>query len=121
MEQDEHLATCRECGRRWSEMQAIRADFAGSQVLSTRQLAAQRQQIWDRIEQPAPPLALKWAPALAVAFLIAMGVFLFRPATPVPPVTSESDSQLFTDVYTMEQTVEPRAAAPIRALFEEEQ
>ena len=32
-------------------------------------------------------------------------------------VNAESDGELFTDVYSMEQEVEPRAAAPIRALF----
>jgi hypothetical protein len=34
-------------------------------------------------------------------------------------VNAESDAQLFTDVYSMEQDVEPKAAAPIRALFQE--
>jgi hypothetical protein len=34
-------------------------------------------------------------------------------------VTAESDAELFTDVYSMEQDVEPRAAVPMRALFQE--
>jgi hypothetical protein len=34
-------------------------------------------------------------------------------------VNAETDGELFTDVYSMEQDVEPRAAAPIRALFQE--
>ena len=35
------------------------------------------------------------------------------------PAATETDSQLFTDVYAMEQDVEPQAAAPIRALFQD--
>jgi hypothetical protein len=31
-----------------------------------------------------------------------------------------SDAQLFGDIYSMEQVVEPAAAAPARALFEEQ-
>ena len=34
-------------------------------------------------------------------------------------VFAEADTELFTDVYSMERDVEPRAAAPIRALFQE--
>jgi hypothetical protein len=30
----------------------------------------------------------------------------------------QSDEQLFSDLYSMEQSDEPRAAAPIHALFE---
>jgi hypothetical protein len=30
-----------------------------------------------------------------------------------------ADAQLFSDVYAMEQSAEPRAAAPIHALIEE--
>jgi hypothetical protein len=59
--------------------------------------------------------------------LLAVSLFLsqspFRSSVPAPaPAASanpEADAALFTDVYSMEQDVEPRAAAPIRALFQE--
>jgi hypothetical protein len=57
---------------------------------------------------------------LAVALFLARPASLSTPAQPAPAVVSaEGDAQLFTDVYSMEQDVEPRAAAPIRALFQE--
>jgi hypothetical protein len=59
---------------------------------------------------------MKWAPALAASCLLAVGVFLYRPA-PAPHPAVVSDAQLFSDVYSMEQSVEPRAAEPIHELF----
>jgi hypothetical protein len=34
---------------------------------------------------------------------------------------SNEDAQLFADVYSMEQSLEPSVAAPIHTLFEENQ
>jgi hypothetical protein len=60
------------------------------------------------------------------ASLLAAAMFLYqRPGVPQPApaapvaINAEADAQLFTDVYSMEQDVEPKAAAPIRALFQE--
>jgi hypothetical protein len=99
--------------------------------MSGRKLAVQRQQILARVNQPLlpGPLVWRWAPpAAAAASLLAAVLFLSRPTSPVTPppaatatavVNPEADAQLFTDVYSMEQDVEPRAAAPIRGLFQE--
>ncbi len=38
---------------------------------------------------------------------------------PAPQPDQASDAQLFSDIYALEQSSEPRAAAPVRALFEE--
>jgi len=89
--------------------------------ISGRMLAAQRQQILERVEIPSVSLALRWVP-LAAASLLAVALFLSRPpGAPVlaPVINTESDAQLFIDVYSMERDVEPRAAAPIRTLFQE--
>jgi anti-sigma factor RsiW len=122
-----HLAVCPECGARWSAMQKARAGTIGSTEISGRRLAVQRQQILERLERPSGSTAWRWVPAAAVASLLAVGLFLsrssFRPnLSPAPAaVNAEADAELFTDVYSMERDVEPRAAAPIRALFVSEE
>jgi len=123
-----HVAGCAECAERWSEMQRalgkVRVESAveisGRKLAST--LVRQRQQILERLEHSSRGLhGWRWAPAAAAAALLAVTLFLSRPfSAPSPaPVNAESDAQLFTDVYSMEQDVEPRAAAPIRSLFQE--
>ena len=130
-EEDDHLAACSECGDRWLAIQNVvrstRAEQPRAPEMTGRKLAVQRQQILARVNQPLPgPLVRRWVPpAAAAASLLAAALFLSRPASPVKPppaatvVNAEADAQLFTDVYSMEQDVEPRAAAPIRGLFQE--
>jgi hypothetical protein len=125
-EGEDHLARCPECGERWSAMRKARSETIGSTEISGRMLAVQRQQILERLEQPSSG-AWRWVPAAAVASLLAVGLFLsrssFRPNISSAPtaVNAEADAELFTDVYSMERDVEPRAAAPIRALFVSEE
>ena len=62
-------------------------------------------------------------PGLAAACVLAVGIFVYHPAPPQQPVNKPaeiSDAQLFGDIYSVEQTAEPAAAAPARALFEEQ-
>ena len=131
-EEDDHLAACSECSDRWLAIQNVirsaRAEQPRAPEMTGRKLAVQRQQILARVNQPLPgSLVWRWVPpAAAAAFLMAAALFLSRPNSPVTPppaataaVNAEADAQLFTDVYSMEQDVEPRAAAPIRGLFQE--
>ena len=128
---DRHLAACSECGERWSEMHKAlgmaRAESSQATEISGRSLAVQREQILERLEQPASVwLGWRWVPVATAASLLAAAMFLHQwpvvpeqsPSAP-PAVNAEADAQLFTDVYSMEQDVEPKAAAPIRALFQE--
>jgi hypothetical protein len=83
-------------------------------------LAAQRRDIYARMGEK-PQGRMKWVPALAAAaFLVAAGVFVHHPAEQVakPEIV---DAQLFADVYSMEQSMEPLAAKPIHALFDQDQ
>ena len=64
---------------------------------------------------------MRWVPALAAACLLAIGVLVYRPAPRLACTPDPSDAQLFSDVYSMEQSTEPLAAAPIHALFEDNQ
>jgi hypothetical protein len=119
-----HLRECAICSKRFSEWRRKRESLAAAaQVaaeVSSDFLAAQRRKIYARLEQPEPK-RLRWAPALVMACLVAVGVLVYHPApSPAPQQRGEvSDSQLFSDAYTMSQSLEPSAAAPIHALFED--
>jgi hypothetical protein len=128
---DGHLTHCSECGERWSEMHKAlgmaRAESSTAAEFSGRRLAIQRQQILQRLEQPdSVSLGWRWVPVATAASLLVAAMF-FHERSAVPQhspaasaaVNTETDAQLFTDVYSMEQDVEPKAAAPIRALFQE--
>ena len=103
---------------------------AGANQISSEFLAAQRRQIYQRLS-PSPSQAMAprsrmrlfWAPALATACVLALGVFVYHPRPETKPAaTAEiSDAQLFTEVFSMEQSLESSATAPVRALFEEQQ
>jgi hypothetical protein len=129
---ESHLAGCSECGERWNAMHRAlgmaRAEAVNASEISARRLAAQRLQILERLEHPSSGLlAWRWVPVATAASLLAAAMLLHqqRPSVPqqAPPaptaVSAEADAALFTDVYSMEQDVEPKAVAPIRALFQE--
>jgi hypothetical protein len=121
VDQDVHLAKCEDCRDRWEEMRRVQATFANPAPVSTDFLAAQRRKIYARLGQEPRP-RMTWAPALAAAALLAIGIAVYRPAsTPAPLHPDAGDAQLFADVYSMEQSVEPSVAAPIHSLFEDSQ
>ena len=123
---EEHLQSCASCQARLQEIQQNRALFADAPEISFEFLAAQRRAIYSRLGQNEPIAMQVWAPA-ALVVIVAMSIFLLRPVrTSLPLIKStspavETDLQLFTDVYAMEQSPEPRAAGPIRGLFKEEE
>ncbi len=125
-----HLLECADCSLRLEAMSAAKARLRPEEFPATPEfLAAQRRGVQARVKR-AEALPARLAPALAAAFLLAIGVFLFHPhaqrqTVPVPAAAAvqvdsvANNEQLFSDLYSMEETFEPRAAAPIRALFEE--
>jgi hypothetical protein len=134
-----HLEDCDACFGRLRSFERRRAALAVPPPVSAEFLAAQRRAIYARVDE-RPGTTMRWAPAVAAVFLLAMGVFLYNPAwrsrghavavhatvhngaaaapSQVSTGAAVSDEQLFSDVYSMEQSAEPRAAAPIHALFE---
>ena len=120
-EADVHLRECTDCAQRLHEWQEKRAATAASVEIPGEFLAAQRRKIYERIERPSRKHWL-WAPGLAAACALAAGIFVYHPAPqqPVNKAAEISDAQLFGDIYSMEQAAEPAAAAPARALFEEQ-
>ena len=119
-----HLRRCADCAQRlqdWHETRAAALESVEGIEISGDFLAAQRKKIYERIERPSRKHWL-WAPGLAAACALAIGVFVYHPAPKEQPQRHAeiSDAQLFGEVYSMEQSLEPAAAAPARALFEEQ-
>jgi hypothetical protein len=116
----EHADECGECSERFEQLRERRATMAEPVAASHDFLAAQRRSIYARMSEK-PQARTKWVPALAAAAcLLVAGVLTYRPVVQVakPEVL---DPQLFTDVYSMEQSMEPLAAKPIDALFDQGQ
>jgi len=119
----DHLHDCADCADRFRQLEKRREMAAESQPESHEFMAAQRRNIYARMGE-RPQGRMKWVPALAAAAcLIAVGVVAHRPA----PFTAQTakpemidDGQLFSDVYSMEQSMEPIAASPIHAIFEQD-
>jgi hypothetical protein len=124
---------CAECEARFRAMERVRGEARKLGETPADFLAAQRRAIYSRLGQRMNEgvSRLVWAPATVGALcLIAAGLFVYHAAEPVPvpvhPAThvaaahvDSEDSQLFSDVYAMEESSEPRAAEPIHALIEE--
>lgn len=116
---DAHVVECPECAARLAEIETKRRTMAQPAPVSNELLAAQRRAIYSRIERPAPR-RLRWVPALAAVGAVAVVALVHQ--TPAPRVVhpEPNDAQLFSEVYSMEQSTEPAAAAPIHQLFEDD-
>jgi hypothetical protein len=132
-----HLRECSGCAERLRAFERRQAEAAAAPEVPAEFLAAQRRGIYARLEQ-GPQAHSRWAPALVAACALAVGLFWVypphhaRPQAPSRPAaivaqsaahavahSDVSDEQLFSDVYSMEQSAEPRAAVPMHALFED--
>ena len=118
-----HLSACPECRQRLEAMSVRRSEMLTTGHVSDDFLREQRVRIHARIEQDRRyAFWLRPAPAVAAALVLAAGL-MFRTATPtpsvVPAVSAESDTQFFSEIATVVDQHEPRAADPIRGLFDE--
>ena len=121
-----HLDECRECSKRFEEFRERRAMAAEPSPVPWDFLAAQRRNIYARMGTRPQVGVMHWVPALAaVVCLIAVGLFSYHPERTTAERTTKTeivvDTQVFSDVYSMEQSMEPIAAQPIHALFEQDQ
>ena len=121
---DDHLDHCRDCTGRFLELRKRREVAAEPVPASYEFLAAQRRGIYARMGQQ-PQARMKWVPALAACLcLVAVGVVTRHQEIRQETQTAKTetvDPQLFSDVYSMEQSAEPLAAKPIHALFDQDQ
>ena len=119
---DRHVRECPECAIRYAAFEQRRAQMRDCEA-STEFLSAQRRAIYARLGE-SPDRPMRWgAPAVTVFFLLVASWFVYGPGhSPGPSASPHSeitDEQLFSDVYSLEQSAEPRAATPIHELFEQ--
>lgn len=119
---ERHVENCSECALRLEHLRERRSELAAASLGASNDfLAGQRRRIYARLGEPVPS-RMRWAPAaVAAACLLVAGMFVYRPTNPPPVHSDAGDEQLFSEVYSMEQSSEPLAAAPIHALFEDNQ
>jgi hypothetical protein len=124
--EDAHLRDCAECSQRLQLLLNKKARVTAAEIpVSNQFLASQRRAVYSRLDRAAAS-HVRWAPALAGAGLLAMGLFWFprpelqAPRAPLPAAQVElsNNEQFFSEVYSMEQSVEPSAVAPMHSLFE---
>ena len=120
-----HLESCVECGERLSAVEMRRVDSAAVPAISEAALMKQRRAILARVESPAAS-RVKWVPAFAAACLLVVVALVYQPGEQAQVTETKiakaapdfDDKQLFSELYAIELAEEPRAAAPIRQLFE---
>jgi anti-sigma factor RsiW len=118
-----HLAQCEDCLHRAEQWHATRRQVTAAPEISGSFLAAQRAEIYRRIEERRPrswfaPLA----PAIATLALLVIAIFLYQPApTPAPREVAITDSEFFSQVYDDVYRTEPKGLDTIHGLFEESQ
>lgn len=130
-----HLVECGECLERYETIEHRRAQVTALRQPSAAELARQRAAVLTQIESPPGLVRRAWVPALAAALLIGAGLFFTRPAevpseaAAAPAMTGPAgnatdvnwyEDDWYADVYGGIDLMEPRAATPIRELFEEE-
>jgi len=115
----EHLDHCQDCSQRFLELRARREMAAEPASASYEFLAAQRRNIYARMGE-RPQVRMKWVPALAAVLFLAASVALVHRPVEQQVKPEVIDTQLFSDVYSMEQSMEPLAAKPIHELFDQD-
>ena len=128
--EDAHLEDCRECARRWGVLQRERARVLGDLPEDFALWNEQRRRVLERAEsgeaEPASNWARAWATAGFSAAFLAAGLWFYVPqdplAAPVPAAAVDvSDPGWYEETYSVMEPDEPRAAGPIRVLFEQKE
>jgi hypothetical protein len=118
-----HLETCASCHSEWLALQERRRESLSGMTVSEDLLRRQRRAVFARIEKPRRPAPLWGLVPAAMTALLLVGVS-FQSREPVEHIQTAaitaSDRELFNELSEMIQEDTPRAAAPIRALFEEQ-
>ena len=124
-----HLEECAECAARWDALRARRGNLVEEAPETGVLWTEQRRQILERVEGGAEASwnwQRAWAPVLLTALVLAAGVWFYGPFSapppaPAPVAVDTSAPGWFEDTYSVMQPDEPRAAGPIRVLFEQQE
>ena len=131
--EDGHLASCLECRDRVAVMQARWRSIeegTGDEV-SFEFLAAQRRKVYARLADQVGWRRIfqmrRWVPAAMALFAIGAGLAVFEETHPFGLGDSHgqvvdsniSDAELASEVSRFADGSEPKATAPLQALFEE--
>ncbi|MBI1899213.1 MAG: hypothetical protein HYZ57_13330 [Acidobacteria bacterium] len=117
---DDHSKHCAGCAARLAAMARRKSLAARPPDLSPAFLAGQRAALEARIARPGWFPSWRAMSLLTGATAVLAAILIFRPVPRNPQPRQVSDAQLFADIYTAVQDVEPRAAEPIHALFAEQ-
>ena len=114
-----HLDECQECSARAERMTAARRQAAIPPEVSSDFLAAQRRNIYGRLDSHS--MLGHWGVAVAsLLCIVGLSVSMLHPwAAGKTALYTSSDEKLFSDLASIEQSSEPRAIRPIHNLFEE--
>jgi predicted anti-sigma-YlaC factor YlaD len=116
-EEDSHLKTCSECRVELERLRLERQHVLAAPEVSEEFLAAQRRNIYNRLNHTSRNFApLRWALSVTMVLLVAVG--LTQPRFRKSTVILTNDEQLYSDLAAMEQTDEPKAIQPLHKLFE---
>lgn len=115
-------AACEVCRRRWENLlERRRQILLAAPQAPEAWLAEQRRRIYARLERAEIFRgALRPAAALATLGVVLLGVVLSLPSPEPQPTLATNDSQFCTEIYSLVESPEPRATAPIYSLFEEQ-
>jgi hypothetical protein len=118
--EDSHLEECEQCRRRWLELLTRRGEVLAPAAVPEEFLAAQRREVYRRLEtETGHGWGSRFAPALAAVSVVVLGLLLSRPTPKPQPTLAVSDSQFFSEIYSMVNSSEPEVVAPIHGLFED--
>ena len=121
---DSHVEQCEDCRARWEQLLERRREIMEPPEVPAEFLAAQRREVYRRLESNRSWWAWRLGPALATVSVLVLGIVLSRPVPAPEPtlaVNTNGDAEFFAEIYSMVESTEPWAAEPIYGLFEEEQ
>jgi hypothetical protein len=122
---ERHLLSCAACADKLRAFEQRRAAVVESQAVPAAFLAAQRSRILERVERSSG-FRMPWVPAVlagALALAVALVPRMVQAPAPAPEKAVQqevAEDQLFLELFSLEAAEEPRAASPIRGLFEQE-
>jgi len=127
MEGDGHLDACPECQSRWSRVQQRRDSVVVSVQPPAEYFHQQRRELQQRLDSTSTrrSFAVVLVPAMFAVLLMA-GLVFTKTASKAPapaPIAAAApivEVGWFEDAYSVTREMEPRAASPIRHLFEAE-